>query len=218
MWLRRHGMLRSGYVHCSGTVRGEQLGGWHALHFGAAGSCQNGTCVGATLPAGSSCTQDGECTSGRCETWYRDLDGDGFGTDADVQRTCGSANGLSVPPNSYVRTGGDCCDVAGANGRQAAQIFPGQTQFFDVSQGSCGDLGMFDYNCSGEVEYLFQEATERGGGGCSFSGCSGVTVWALAEMGGTPPSCGGIGALNACVSIGGTCTAQSQGRDVNFCH
>lgn len=133
------------------------------------GSCLNGECVAATLPTGSPCTQSNECASGRCENWYRDSDRDGFGTDDDVARTCSSANGLSLPPNGYVRTDGDCCDLNG-------QFFPGQAQFFDVPQGDCPDVGALDYNCTGDIEYLFQGATERGGGGCSFSGCNGA-VW-----------------------------------------
>jgi hypothetical protein len=182
------------------------------------GSCQSGVCVSATLPPGASCTQNNECSSGRCETWYRDRDGDGFGTDNDVARTCGSTNGSSLPPNGYVRSNGDCCDLDGTDRIQSVQIFPGQSQFFDISQGSCPNVGAFDYNCSGSIEYLHQDETERGGGGCAFSGCNGVTVWDIAETGGSPPACGGLGSFNSCVGTSGTCTAQSQGREVNFCH
>jgi hypothetical protein len=176
---------------------------------------ENDGCV----PTGSSCSGDSECSSGRCETWYLDRDGDGFGATDDTQRTCGSLSGSSLPPQGYVATAGDCCDLGGVERAQAQTIFPGQTQFFDVPQIICGNVGRLDFNCSGDFEFLFQEDTARGGGGCAFSGCDGATVWDLTETpGGSPPACGTAGPIIGCSGVSGACTATPQGFTLNFCH
>jgi hypothetical protein len=182
------------------------------------GTCQNGACISPTLPPGSTCSANNQCSSGRCETWFRDRDGDGFGTNDDIQRTCGSLNGASLPPNGYRATAGDCCDVGGADAVQTRTIFPGQTQFFDIPQASCPNIGSLDFNCSGDIEFLFQDATVRGGGGCAFLGCNGTTVWDIAQTGGTPPACGTAGPILSCSGANGACTATPQGFTLNFCH
>jgi hypothetical protein len=118
----------------------------------------------------------------------------------------------------YAAMSGDCCDVGGADAVQARTIFPGQTQFFDVPQAICPAVPARDYNCSGDIEFLHQDATERGGGGCAFSGCNGATVWDLAQTGGTPPACGAAGPIISCSGVNGACTGTSDGFTLNFCH
>lgn len=182
------------------------------------GMCLNGVCRPPSLPTGATCTDNSQCSSNSCVTWFRDRDGDGFGTTDDLQRTCGAASGSSLPPNGYTATAGDCCDVGGANGVQARTIFPGQTQFFDVPQAICPNIPSRDYNCSGDIEFLFEDATLRGGGGCAFIGCNGVTVWDIAQTGGTPPACGAAGPIISCSGASGACTAAPAGFTLNFCH
>jgi hypothetical protein len=182
------------------------------------GVCQAGICTSPTLPPGSTCSADNQCGSGRCETWFRDRDADGFGTTDDVQRTCGALNGSSLPPNGYRATAGDCCDLGGAEAVQARTIFPGQTQFFDVPQVICPTVGSRDYNCSGDIEFLHQDGTARGNGGCAFIACDGVTVWDIAATGGTPPACGTAGPIISCSGASGACTATPEGFTLNFCH
>lgn len=180
--------------------------------------CQNGVCRSPTLPTGAACTDNSQCSSGSCQTWFRDRDGDGFGTTDDLQRTCGAVTGASLPPTGYTGTAGDCCDLGGANGVQARTIFPGQTQFFDVPQAICPNLPSRDYNCSGDIEFLHQDATLRGGGGCAFIGCNGTTVWDIAQTGGTPPACGAAGPIINCSGASGACSATPAGFTLNFCH
>jgi len=219
------GACGSGPTECSGqdtcTPQGQcvpnNLANGTSCTSVVRGNCQNGACVSATLPAGATCEQGNECSSGRCDTWYRDRDGDGFGTSDDVQRTCGSQNGLSLPPQGYAANPGDCCDLGGTEATQAKTIFPGQTQFFDVPQGICSNIPARDFNCSGDVEFLFQDTTARGAGTCAFSGCNGATVWDLSQTGGSPPACGLAGPILDCSGASGACTA-TPGFTVNFCH
>jgi len=79
-----------------------------------------------TVPTPSSCTK----------TWYRDFDGDGYGSAADAVMSC-------TQPAGYVANGTDCYD-------KNSEVYPGsptspaQTKFFSVDRGD----GSFDYNCS----------------------------------------------------------------------
>lgn len=181
------------------------------------GQCENARCVPSPLGTGEACGNDNECSSGRCETWFRDRDSDGFGTTDDVLRTCGSTGGSSLPPNGYVASQGDCCDLGGVEAVQARTIFPGQSQFFDVPHGLCGLLSR-DFNCSDDIEFLFQEDTQAGGGGCAFSGCNGTTVWDISRTGGTPPACGSAGPILSCSGTSGACSSTEDGFTLNFCH
>lgn len=171
-------------------------------------------CRPPTLAAGSACATNDQCSSGRCEEWYRDRDGDGFGTDDDVERTCAPQTGPSQPPAGYAGSDGDCCDLGGAEAVQAKTIFPGQTQFFDVPQAICANVSSLDYDCSGQIESLHQDETARGGGGCAFQGCNGVSVWEA----GTPPACGAAGPIISCLGENGACVEIPQGFTLNFCH
>lgn len=182
------------------------------------GQCQAGVCRAPTLPTGAVCGDDNQCSSGRCETWFRDRDGDGFGTTDDIQRTCGAVSGSSLPPSGYTAISGDCCDLSGVDGVQARTIFPGQTQFFDVPQAACPNVALRDYNCSGDIEFLHQDATERGGGSCEFTGCNGTTIWDISQTGGTPPACGAAGPILTCSGVSGACTPTPEGFTINFCH
>jgi hypothetical protein len=175
----------------------------------ARGNCQSGACVAATLPTGAACQQNSDCSSGRCETWFRDRDGDGFGTTDEVQRICGAQNGSSLPPQGYAANQGDCCDLGGTDAIVTRDIFPGQTRFFDIPQASCPDVNPYDFNCSGGLESVHRD----GLGGCAFTGCSNTIVWT-----GLAPRCGLIGPISTCVGADQQCTAQQESMDVNFCH
>lgn len=222
------GACGSGPTECSGqdtcSAQGQcspnNLPNGTACASAPRGTCQNAICVSTTLPLGATCTQDSECSSERCQTFYRDRDGDGFGADAaaDLLRACNSATTLSVSPVAgYSALSGDCCDRGGADAVQTRTIFPGQTQFFDTPQVICSNIADRDYNCSGAVEFLFQADTQRGGGSCAFSGCNGATVWDLSQTGGTPPRCGAAAPILTCSGASGACTGTPQGFTVNFC-
>jgi len=78
-----------------------------------------------------------ECTPGQCvalKTFYRDADGDGFGTTAQTEQKC-------APSPGFVAVAGDCHD-----GNPA--VFPGQTKFFGTPYDSPRGPS-YDYNCDG---------------------------------------------------------------------
>ena len=76
---------------------------------------------------------DGDTEAGATDTtnWYRDLDGDGFGEDAELLVACSG-------PANYSSHGGDCDDDNPA-------FHPGATE------ADCTDPA--DYNCDGQVGY-----------------------------------------------------------------
>ena len=79
-----------------------------------------------------------------------------------------------------VTEGGDCMDNTMP---QSINVYPGQTEYFDVDRGD----GSFDYDCDG-TEELFDTDTAE----CSWSWFTcdvNVTGW----VGGAPSSCGDIG-------------------------
>jgi len=152
----------------------------------------------------------GDCESGRCLAWYRDRDGDRVGDLADEERTFVALSGDSTPPTGYVAEGGDCCDLTGADQTVAATIFPRQTEFFEAEQAVCPDVTPFDYDCSGEVEFLLQEDTAEYGGSCleiPEDECrgTGIRMWSS----GTAPACGVEGAIVLC--------DVSTFRDISTC-
>lgn len=184
------------------------------------GACQNALCVSVPLPIGATCTQDFECSTEHCQTFFRDRDGDGYGSDVttDQRRVCNSLTDQSLSPIAgYVALSGDCCDRDGAAGVQSSTIFPGQRQFFDTPQSICSNIADRDYDCSGAVEFLFQDDTQRGAGTCAYSGCNGDTIWDVSQTGGSPPRCGAAGPILTCSGTSGACTAASQGFTTNFC-
>ncbi len=80
------------------------------------------------------CAFGWECASGVCATYYRDVDGDGYGHDPVT--VCGKQ-----PPAGTTAAGGDCCE-------SAANTHPGVTAYSSV-RNACGT---FDYNCDGREE------------------------------------------------------------------
>jgi hypothetical protein len=106
----------------------------------ACGNCDDGTetCVNGKLGTYGPC-------AGALEepiTYYRDVDGDGYGS-ATVIQACGGV------PSGYTEVTGDCCDSA-SDLTLAATINPGQTEYMEDFAPICG--GTWDYDCSGTVE------------------------------------------------------------------
>jgi hypothetical protein len=174
----------------------------------AGGSCNAGGCSAPLLSNGANCTADNQCASGRCLQWFRDQDGDGFGTTTFTLRSCGVPN-VTAPPNGLIATSGDCCDTD-------AQAYPGQAQFFIVPRTGCGG---FDYDCSAREE---KAPSTVGITACEllvFPNCS-ATLWTDGEggVGITPPECGLAGGATFCGSFDGfNCTAISGGELRSSC-
>jgi len=92
-----------------------------------------------------------------CTTYYRDYDGDGYGSTTDSQCLC-SADGYYTSTNAL-----DCYDYNG-------DVNPAQSGYYTTARGD----GSFDYDCdSVETQYW----TSSGGCG-SWPGCSSTSGWA----------------------------------------
>ena len=108
-----------------------------AIHICTAGRC--------LLADAQQCVTASQCASGACNPFYKDVDGDGYGT--------GQAVGfctLTAPPIGYATQTGDCCDDA-ANIALAKLIHPG-ADFQPTSAGGICNGITWDYDCSGTIE------------------------------------------------------------------
>lgn len=178
---------------CDGTTDEGNPGGGATCGTSSVGRCELGAmtctagalaCVGAVDARTERCDGidddcDGVTDEGVLITFYRDGDGDGFGSTP--------LDACSMP-SGYVSMGGDCDDGD-------ADAFPGQTAFFSSSRSSGG----FDYDCSGTA------TVETG----SFSGSCGSTLFTCDGRGytGSVPACGASGSVRRCRwVIGGGCS------------
>jgi hypothetical protein len=107
------------------------------------------SCVGANtcdalgsatckLQAGEACAQDTDCAFGKCQTYYEDADGDGYGDAATADSRCDAS---PRPRTGEVLVGGDCCDID-------ARVHPGQT-LYRTARSACRN---YDYDCNGSEE------------------------------------------------------------------
>ncbi|MBN1770259.1 MAG: putative metal-binding motif-containing protein, partial [Deltaproteobacteria bacterium] len=125
---------------------------------------------------------DGFTDEGRVTRYYRDADGDGFGTPFD------RVDGCDLPAG-FVPTAGDCDDGNG-------DVRPDQLEFFAAAGGSAG----FDYDCDGA------ETRERSSVAGDCSACTAaVGGWAGAVV----PGCGETGTWLTCrYDVGTGCHEQ----------
>ena len=104
--------------------------------------CTGGRCL---LADAQQCVTASQCSSGACNPFYKDVDGDGYGT--------GQAVGfctLTAPPIGYATQTGDCCDDA-ANIALAKLIHPGADFQTTSAGGICNGI-TWDYDCNGTIE------------------------------------------------------------------
>ncbi|HEY0714093.1 MAG TPA: hypothetical protein VGF45_15540 [Polyangia bacterium] len=106
------------------------------------------------LTDGTACLRAGECVSGTCVAYYRDQDGDGYGSDVPA-KFCGTA-----PPSGYVKTNDrDCCDTDARAFKCRDSMPCGNT----TPQGTKNNCQSFDYNCDGIEERSPTTYTDAGG-------------------------------------------------------
>jgi hypothetical protein len=129
-----------------------------------------GVCCNTACESPLTCTMSGsvgtckcaECTTGACQVFYPDADGDGYG---DRTATYGAhtakAACTGMPPAGFVADNTDCDDGD-------SNVHPGQTGFFPAK--SRNGTGTFDYNCDG---VLTKQTPEYVGGSCTFCGAIG---------------------------------------------
>jgi hypothetical protein len=164
------------------------------------GACSDGSQVCTNGRTG----QFGGCTgSTSMRTYYRDADGDGYGSSTVTTTQCGGA------PAGYATVSGDCCDDGG-NLTLAAKIFPGQTEWFRTAANICGIT--WDYNCSEGVETSPSALA---------SGCASSTPPCMeaAPTAVSSDRCGLSAGVCSCAVSGGTppCMTVCQGVPVS-CH
>jgi hypothetical protein len=139
-------------------------------------------------------------------TYYRDADGDGFGSSATTTVCSGTK------PAGYSDQTGDCCDDGG-NLSLAAKIHPGQTEFFGTAAGICGITWNYDCSANGSIE---ASPASRGNGcqaGTSAPTCATEIVpFTEAQCGTTTAYCG------CAVTSLGTCTVGCGGAFTIKCH
>jgi hypothetical protein len=157
-------------------------------------SNQYGTCTGATrMPV----------------TYYRDADGDGYGTTVTTTACDGR-------PAGYADRSGDCCDDGG-NLMLAAEIFPGQPDWFNEAANICGIA--WNYDCSPATTASpngVQTNPATRGSGCTspYPTCgSGTEPLTEANCGKTTASCG-----CAAIGVSQSCTGGCSGAFVVTCH
>jgi hypothetical protein len=134
----------------------------------------DGLLVKTTCPSG--CVS-GSCTGCTLKSYYKDADGDGFGSASSKINAC-------AQPLGFVTNSLDCDDLDPA-------AHPGQTAFFSVpTKGT----GTYDYNCD-----KIEEKELPGLVACVLSGMSCVgDGWA-----GPVPACGTVGVWAKCNKQGG---------------
>jgi len=105
---------------------------------------------------------DGDIDEGLLTTYYQDIDGDGYGSDANTVQACSL-------PDGYVAVGGDCNDNNNA-------VYPGATE-------TCNGI---DDNCNGSTDegllityYLDSDGDGYGDSSNSIQACSAVVGYSL---------------------------------------
>ncbi|MEN0062330.1 MAG: putative metal-binding motif-containing protein [Myxococcota bacterium] len=106
-----------------------------------------------------------------CTTYYRDVDGDGYGDPSIDQCTC-FAQGQFASTNTQ-----DCFD-------SNASVYPGQTDYFSSNRGD----GSYDYDCDG-VETPRDSLIDGACAGDILQGCFVIEGWEASIV----PACGDSG-------------------------
>ncbi len=134
---------------------------WVKTACSAGSACSGGACLKSD---GQPCALSGDCLTGQCTLFYRDSDGDGFGTGSDNVKVCGQ-----TPPAGYVTSNSDCCDTD-------VLAKPTQLDFFTLAD-KCGS---FDYDCANGAELELPIASK----------CTGNAACVKGWTGDTAPACG----------------------------
>lgn len=126
-----------------------------------------------------------------CDTWYADLDGDGYG-DPDAPVTA------CVQPDFYVADDTDCDD-------NNADARPNQNSWFDTPR----DDGSYDYNCDGTDTQRWTDIAT-----CSATGAIGTLIFCDGDDGwdNRVPDCGGSRDWESNCDGGTTCSVDTSTR------
>lgn len=125
-------------------------------------SIEVGTCAPACVPSGPEVCDgidnncDGQIDEGVGETWFQDLDGDGFGSSSNTTVACG-------PPAGYVPNGGDCDDTN-------LNINPDRPETCDGQDNNCN--GQIDEGAVGTTWFRDQDNDNFGNGAITTLACT----------------------------------------------
>jgi hypothetical protein len=182
------------------TEGGRQSGGAGSSSGGALTVDAGGAANGGTGAVASGGTGTGHADAGGCAnpaTWYRDSDGDGYGTDSVKIISCSSP-----APTGWTTQGGDCMD-------DKRDVNPGQTTYFDTPYSVGNGNNSFDWDCSGTED---GDPTQKTGGKCGlFQSCDASTGYTQTARTGTNlnPFCGSQSYLT-CTGVIGLCSASTK--------
>ncbi len=149
------------------------------------GFCSQGVCCNSscdpTVVAGGTCQATGKvgqctcpaCSTGACQLFYKDGDGDGQGDPNNTKVACAGS-----PPAGYVTNNSDCDDGN-------ANAFLGQTAYFPTPRSN----GSFDYDCDGMNVGTPNVLSGASCGLCSSSPSCGVNTYSCTSTVQTYLSC-----------------------------
>lgn len=159
---------------------------------GTSGTSTTPTATGTTtspVPTGQPCAT---------QTFYRDRDGDGVGG-TETKVACTS------PGKEWVTKGGDCND-------DDADVFPGQTAYFDSPYNPKGGAPSYDYDCSKKEEQ--EPPTKKAAATCTLAagGCqgSGYVPSNRATGSGVDNLCGATKFQTCKLAVGGPPGCEAQ--------
>lgn len=159
---------------------------------GTSGTSTTPTATGTTtspVPTGQPCAT---------QTFYRDRDGDGVGG-TETKVACTS------PGKEWVTKGGDCND-------DDADVFPGQTAYFDSPYDPKSGAPSYDYDCSKKEEQ--EPPTKKAAATCTLSagGCqgSGYLPSSRATGSGVDALCGATKFQTCKLAVGGPPGCEAQ--------
>lgn len=124
---------------------------------------------------------------GRRSVFYRDADGDEFGSLSSMVSRC-------LRPAGFSNRGDDCDD-------ENARANPAATAYFSTPRTGRGG---WDFNCDGVTTYEYPVATSDDRDYC-FTTCSTLLTWD-----GARPACGVTGTTFTCTSSGGRCSPTNH--------
>lgn len=149
--------------------------------FCSQGVCCNSSCDPTVVPGGTCVapTKVGQCTcpactTGACQLFYKDGDGDGQGDPNSTKVACAGS-----PPQGYVTNNSDCDDGN-------ALVYVGQTQYFTTPSTT---KGSFDYDCDGKAVGTPAVLPGASCGLCSVSTSCGVNSYSCTATVQTYLSC-----------------------------
>lgn len=147
---------------------------------------------------GQQCSADRDCLSLRCVNFYKDADGDGFGSvTSGVTGVCGAG---AAAPAGFVATGTDCCDMDSDANPAAVMNRKVGDKMVPVANG----CGKWDWNCDGKETPAFP-----------FNSCSEPPdpAFGIVWKPGFPKTCGSTGFICGCYNgeLSTMCQPATQG-------